>query len=74
MSEPWEVWPGRPYPLGASFDGEGVNFAVYSEHAAQIEVCVFDRHQPNQEVFGFTLPESTHFVRHGYVKGLPAGQ
>jgi len=68
-----EVWPGRPYPLGATFDGEGVNFAVFSRHATQIEVCVFDPAAPEEERFGFTLPESTRFVRHGYVKGLAPG-
>ena len=36
------VWPGRPYPLGATWDGEGVNFALYSEHAEKVELCLFD--------------------------------
>jgi glycogen operon protein len=36
------VWPGRPYPLGATWDGEGVNFALFSEHAEKVELCVFD--------------------------------
>src|SRR3569833_1691562 len=36
------VWPGVPYPLGASWDGEGVNFSLFSEHAEQVELCIFD--------------------------------
>jgi len=36
------VWPGKPYPLGATWDGEGVNFALFSEHAESVELCVFD--------------------------------
>ena len=37
------VWPGRPYPLGATWDGSGTNFAIYSEHATSVELCLFDR-------------------------------
>ncbi len=36
------VWPGKPYPLGATWDGEGVNFALFSEHAEKVELCLFD--------------------------------
>ena len=36
------VWPGRPYPLGATWDGAGVNFALFSEHATKVELCLFD--------------------------------
>ena len=36
------LWRGRPYPLGSSWDGEGVNFALYSEHAEKVELCLFD--------------------------------
>ena len=35
------VWPGRPYPLGATWDGSGVNFALFSEHATRVELCLF---------------------------------
>ena len=38
------VWPGRPYPLGASWDGFGVNFALFSAHAEKVELCLFDAH------------------------------
>ncbi|MFZ0226038.1 MAG: hypothetical protein WAL41_03625, partial [Mycobacterium sp.] len=36
------IWPGKPYPLGATWDGEGVNFAIFSEHAEKVELCLFD--------------------------------
>src|SRR3712207_8929291 len=36
------VWPGRPHPLGATWDGRGVNFAVFSQHATRVELCLFD--------------------------------
>ena len=42
MAAGFTVWPGRPYPLGATWDGEGVNFALFSEHAEKVELCLFD--------------------------------
>jgi isoamylase len=63
---------GAPYPLGASYDGAGTNFAVFSAHAHKIEVCLFDpagRH----EVARYTLPENTSDVWHGYLPGVHAG-
>ena len=41
-SPPMEVWPGRPFPLGATWDGEGTNFSLFSEHAERVELCLFD--------------------------------
>ena len=61
-----EVWPGRPYPLGATFDGAGTNFAVYSEVATHVELCLFDERGNETRL---PLPESTAFCWHGY---LPA--
>ena len=37
-----KVWPGRPFPLGATWDGEGTNFSLFSEHAERVELCLFD--------------------------------
>jgi isoamylase len=68
-----EVWPGQPSPLGASWDGRGVNFAVFSDVATRIEVCLFDPENPTCEIRRFTLPETTDHVRHGYVPGLNPG-
>jgi len=60
------VWPGRPYPLGATWDGEGVNFSLFSEHAEKVELCVFDP-RGRHEFFRIPLPEQTDQVWHGYL-------
>ncbi|MBN1210538.1 MAG: glycogen debranching protein GlgX, partial [Myxococcaceae bacterium] len=68
-----EVLPGKPYPLGATYDGEGVNFAVFSEHARKLEVCLFDPSEPSRELRRFPLLEKTYHVHHGYMPGLKPG-
>ncbi|HYL12721.1 MAG TPA: glycogen debranching protein GlgX [Terriglobales bacterium] len=60
------VWPGRPYPLGATWDGEGVNFSLFSEHGEKVELCVFDP-RGRHEFFRIPLPEQTDQVWHGYL-------
>jgi isoamylase len=65
------IWPGQPYPLGATLDEHGVNFAIFSEVADAIELCLFDD-EGNQTCL--TLPDQTGFVSHGYVPGVRAGQ
>ena len=60
------VWPGRPYPRGATWDGEGVNFALFSEHADKVELCLFDP-SGRRELQRITLPERTNHVWHGYL-------
>uniref|UniRef100_A0A7C2PC46 Glycogen debranching enzyme GlgX n=1 Tax=Schlesneria paludicola TaxID=360056 RepID=A0A7C2PC46_9PLAN len=69
-----QVWPGRPSPLGATWDGRGVNFAVFSEHATQIDLCLFDSPAATHESARIPLPEQTDFVFHGYVPNLRPGQ
>jgi isoamylase len=69
-----KIWPGNPFPLGAEWDGLGVNFAIYSEHADAVELLLFENAQatqPNHVVF---LPEQTGPVWHGYVPQLRPGQ
>jgi isoamylase len=66
-----EVWPGTPYPLGASWDGTGTNFALFSEAAERVELCLFDDHDRETR---FELPEVDGFVWHGYVLGIGPGQ
>ena len=69
-----KVLPGRPYPMGATFDGAGVNFALYSEHGTEVELCLFaDEHAP-AETERIRLRERTAYVWHGYVPGLRPGQ
>jgi glycogen operon protein len=68
------VWLGRPYPLGATWDGLGVNFAIFSEHASKIELCLFDSADATQETHRIPLPEQTDQVWHGYLPDLRPGQ
>ena len=65
------IWPGAMYPLGATADDEGTNFAVFSEVADRIELCLFDDDGTETR---HVLPEVTRFVHHGYVPGVRAGQ
>src|ERR1700730_7573841 len=67
------VWPGRPYPLGSTWDGEGVNFALYSEHAEKVELCLFDI-SGRRETLRVALPEQTDMVWHGYLPEVRPGQ
>ncbi len=66
-----KVWPGKPYPLGASYDGSGTNFSLFSEVAQKVVLCLFN--EDGQET-QLDLPETTAFCWHGYVPGLEPGQ
>jgi isoamylase len=68
------VWPGVPYPLGATWDGVGVNFAIFSEHATRVELCLFDSPSDDVEVLTIPLPEQTDMVWHGYLPDVHPGQ
>ena len=68
----WAVWPGQPYPLGATWDGEGVNFALFSENAEAVELCLFDR--AGRETDRIALPEQTDLVWHCYLPEARPGQ
>ncbi|MBI3299462.1 MAG: glycogen debranching protein GlgX [Elusimicrobia bacterium] len=68
------AWPGRPSPLGAACDGTGVNFALYSENATRVELCLFDSPDAERESARVVLSEETDGVWHGYLPGLKAGQ
>ncbi|HEX6909211.1 MAG TPA: glycogen debranching protein GlgX [Longimicrobium sp.] len=67
------AWPGRPFPLGATWDGKGVNFALYSEQAVDVLLCVFASPSDSEPVQAFRLRERTAYVWHGYVPDLPPG-
>ncbi|MFE4395585.1 MULTISPECIES: glycogen debranching protein GlgX [Streptomycetaceae] len=66
-----QVWPGTPYPLGATYDGAGVNFAVFSESADRIELCLIAEDGSETAV---ELRETDAFVRHAYLPGIQPGQ
>ncbi|MEX0714133.1 MAG: glycogen debranching protein GlgX [Pirellulales bacterium] len=68
------VWPGRPYPLGATWDGTGVNFALYSENASQVELCLFDSAEDRRETARVKMPEQTDMVWHAYLPDVRPGQ
>jgi len=66
-----KIWPGKPYPLGATWDGVGTNFSVFSEVATRIELCLFDAQGHETHV---DLPEATAFIWHGYLPNVRPGQ
>ncbi|WP_441246689.1 glycogen debranching protein GlgX [Kitasatospora sp. McL0602] len=66
-----QVWPGQPYPLGATYDGAGTNFAVFSEGADRIELCLLAEDGSETTV---ELRETDAFVRHAYLPGIQPGQ
>lgn len=68
------VWPGNPYALGATWDGKGVNFALFCEHATKIELCLFDAVDPQPETHRIPLPEQTDQVWHAYLREILPGQ
>ena len=68
------VWPGAPHPLGATWDGVGVNFAIFSEHATRVELCLFDSVEAEVETLTISLPEHTDMVWHGYLPDIHPGQ
>jgi glycogen operon protein len=65
------LWPGKVYPLGATWDGKGTNFALFSENATAVELCLFDKDDEETRV---KLTEVSNFVWHGYVPGVGPGQ
>ena len=68
------ILAGAPYPLGATWDGAGVNFAIFSEHAEQVELCLFDSPLAEKESTRITLPEQRDFVWHAFLSNVRPGQ
>lgn len=65
------IFPGKPYPLGAKWDGTGANFSIYSERAEAVELCLF--REAGEQTDCIQLPEVTAFVWHGYLHGISPG-
>ena len=65
------AWPGRPFPLGATWDGEGTNFSLFSMAAEGVDVCLFDERGHEARI---ALEESTYHVWHGFLPEVGAGQ
>nr|WP_277884014.1 alpha-amylase family glycosyl hydrolase [Mycolicibacterium vanbaalenii] len=70
-----ELWPGKAYPLGATYDGSGTNFALFSEVAEKVELCLFGDDAAGGTVeTRVTLPEVDGFVWHGFIPNIEPGQ
>jgi glycogen operon protein len=66
-----QVWPGNAYPLGATYDGTGTNFSIFSEMAEKVELCLFDEDGTEERI---ELPEMDGFVWHAFLPGIQPGQ
>ena len=69
-----KILPGHPYPLGATWDGTGTNFAVFSQHATAVELCLFDSPDAESESQRIALPRRTNLVWHGHMPDVGPGQ
>jgi isoamylase len=68
-----KIWPGKPYPLGATWDGAGVNFSLFSENATKVELCLFDGANSKRET-RIPITQQTHQVWHTYLPEVRPGQ
>ena len=66
-----DVWPGRPFPLGPVWDGQGTNFSLFSENAHRVELCLFDEADVETRI---PVTERTAFNWHCYLPGVGPGQ
>jgi isoamylase len=74
MAEPvTTIWHGKPYPLGATWDGNGVNFALFSEHAEKVELCLFDA-KGLHEIQRIPVWEQTDLIWHCYLPEARPGR
>jgi isoamylase len=71
MADQIVTWPGNPYPLGSLYNGTGVNFSLFSEHASSVELCLFD---PKGNETRVKVEERTHGSWHIYLPGIKPGQ
>ena len=69
-----QVWPGQPYPLGATWTGKGVNFALYSANATGVDLCLFETHDTDREDVRIRLREVTDHIWHVFLPDAQPGQ
>ncbi|MCW2920832.1 MAG: glgX 1 [Thermoleophilia bacterium] len=74
MSSAMRTWPGKPYPQGATWDGEGTNFSIFSEHADGVELCLFDNPEDSEPTHVVELHERTNLNWHVYLPDVRPGQ
>ena len=68
------VYSGNPYPLGATWDGNGINFALFADNATNVELCLFDNIDDETEAVRIKMTERTHHVWHAYLPEAKPGQ
>ncbi len=68
------IWPGSPYPQGAAWDGEGVNFAIFTEHGDAVDLCLYDAAEDERETHRIRLRERTDLIWHCYLPDVRPGQ
>src|SRR5512136_1631253 len=68
------IWPGSSYPLGATWDGAGVNFALFSQNATAVDLCLFEGQDGAREIERIRIPEYTDHVWHAYLPSARPGQ
>lgn len=71
MNDNLHIWPGEPYPLGATYNGQGVNFALFSENATAVDLCLFDDAGEETRIH---ITERTHNSWHAFLPGIKPGQ
>lgn len=69
-----KAYPGQPYPLGATWDGKGVNFALYADNATGVELCLFEAQKDKKEFIKLDVSERTHQIWHIYLPNAKPGQ
>ncbi len=69
-----KTFPGHSFPLGAHFDGKGVNFALFAENATGVELCLYSNSKNEKESHKIAFTECTHLVWHTYIPGIKPGQ
>ncbi|MDX6724860.1 MAG: isoamylase, partial [Solirubrobacteraceae bacterium] len=65
-----DAWPGEPFPLGATWDGRGTNFSIFSENATRVQLCLFDEADQEERI---DVTERTAHVWHCYLPGIAPG-
>jgi len=74
VADLFRIWPGAPYPQGANWDGEGVNFSLFSEHAEAVELCLFDHPYDAEASHRIQLRDRTDLIWHCYLPDARPGQ
>src|SRR5690606_8006916 len=69
-----KIYPGRPYPLGATWDGKGVNFTLFADNADAVDLCLFDSPEPDAREEVIRITQRSHHIWHIYLPDMAPGQ